>query len=140
MAPEVSNLKRKENFNALAADIYSLGVTIFVLLTGEFPSPLEIRNNLSTSISERRKGWENDLEEDKKVKNWLANMSEEVIILIESMLNPDPSQRPTISQVLEYSWLTREFCPDIITDVYDDMAQRKKFILHACKGSKSYLS
>lgn len=37
MAPEVVALKAGEEFNALAADVYSLGITIFLMLTGEFP-------------------------------------------------------------------------------------------------------
>ena len=36
MAPEVSNQKTKR-FDAKAADVYSLGVTFYLLLTGEFP-------------------------------------------------------------------------------------------------------
>jgi serine/threonine protein kinase len=48
MAPEVNELKKSEEYNGTAADIYSLGVTIFVMLTGEFPTPQEIRINHST--------------------------------------------------------------------------------------------
>ena len=138
MAPEVANLKPKQKFNAMAADIYSLGVTIFVLLTGEFPTPLEIRNNLSTCISERRTACDSELEANKKINSGFDDMSEEVSILIQSMLNPDPSKRPTIQQVLEYSWLSRDFSPDIISDVYQDMTDRKEYILQYCKNMKSY--
>ena len=54
MAPEVVNLAKNGSFNAFAADVYSLGISIFVMLTGEFPTPQEIRNNLMTCESDKR--------------------------------------------------------------------------------------
>lgn len=38
MPPEVETLQRGKKYNAFSADIYTLGVTLFVMLTGEFPS------------------------------------------------------------------------------------------------------
>ena len=39
MAPEVLNLKSGETFDAYAADIYSLGIWLHVMMVGEFPNP-----------------------------------------------------------------------------------------------------
>jgi serine/threonine protein kinase len=54
MAPEVYNLKLNEFFDAMAADVYSIGISIFRLLTGGFPDLREILNDLSTSESDQR--------------------------------------------------------------------------------------
>mmetsp|Transcript_7073 Transcript_7073/g.6270 ORF Transcript_7073/g.6270 Transcript_7073/m.6270 type:complete len:122 (-) Transcript_7073:304-669(-) len=53
MAPEVMNKTSASHFNALNADIFSLGITLFVLLIGEFPSSGELLNNSSTEDSEK---------------------------------------------------------------------------------------
>jgi serine/threonine protein kinase len=37
MAPEVAGLQKDEKYEALKADIYSLGVWLYILLIGEFP-------------------------------------------------------------------------------------------------------
>mmetsp|Transcript_9330 Transcript_9330/g.9001 ORF Transcript_9330/g.9001 Transcript_9330/m.9001 type:complete len:108 (+) Transcript_9330:449-772(+) len=49
MAPEVANLESGQSFMAIPADIYSLGVTIYVMITGEFPSAQMLKQNVSTS-------------------------------------------------------------------------------------------
>jgi serine/threonine protein kinase len=38
MAPEVFSFEKGEEYNAFAADIYCLGVSLFVMLVGEFPT------------------------------------------------------------------------------------------------------
>lgn len=38
MAPEVANFVQGQKYNASAADVYSLGITLFVMLIGEFPA------------------------------------------------------------------------------------------------------
>lgn len=38
MAPEVLDLKAGQTFDAQAADIYSLGICLYVMLVGEFPN------------------------------------------------------------------------------------------------------
>ena len=38
MAPEVATLGENEVYNPYSADIFSLGVCLFVLITGELPN------------------------------------------------------------------------------------------------------
>mmetsp|Transcript_15970 Transcript_15970/g.15692 ORF Transcript_15970/g.15692 Transcript_15970/m.15692 type:complete len:132 (+) Transcript_15970:492-887(+) len=129
MAPEVAALKSKQEFDARSADIYSLGVTIYLLLTGEFPDAEEVQNSFITCASERRETLDTEMEENYKMKDAFSTLSEEVKLLIQNMLHPDASKRPNINHVLEYSWLTRPFSSDILEEVYNEMNYRKKYIV-----------
>lgn len=137
MAPEVNDLKKNQEFNGTAADIYSLGVTIFVMLTGEFPNLQESKINHSTCISDKRTAWDSELDANEQVISGWRTLSKEVKLLIQSMLNPDPLKRPNIFEVLQNSWLSRPFSSDIIQDVYQEMNSRKEYILHYCKNKQN---
>jgi len=100
MAPEVVNLQQGQAFDGMAADIYSLGVTIFVMLTGEFPIPYEINNSMSTNDSGNKSIDDPKMEESEYEKSSWANLSKEAKDLIQAMIQPDPSKRPSISEVL----------------------------------------
>lgn len=69
MAPEVVNHQPGGDFNALAADIYSLGITIFVLLTGEFPNPQEIKTSMSTNDSEKHPAMNMEVDSNSPMKS-----------------------------------------------------------------------
>jgi serine/threonine protein kinase len=135
MAPEVIDLHENETFDAKAADVYSLGITIFVMLTGEFPTAQEIRNNLSTCESDQKIS-DGEMETVDEMKVHLGLFSKEVKYLIQQMLNPDPSQRPTISQVLSYSWLTTDFESNFQSVAYSEMNSRKEHIQSSTKSSQ----
>lgn len=109
MAPEVVDLQQNEEFNALAADIYSLGITIFVLLTGEFPTPQEIRNISSIDESDKRTSCSMEVDSEQSIGDDWNQFSKEVKLLLKSMLNPDPQKRPTIFEILSTPWLNHEF-------------------------------
>mmetsp|Transcript_17018 Transcript_17018/g.19006 ORF Transcript_17018/g.19006 Transcript_17018/m.19006 type:complete len:120 (+) Transcript_17018:527-886(+) len=117
MAPEVYNLKEGEEYLPMPADIYSLGITIYVLLTGEFPTPKQVKS-LYTCDSDIKTSCDMEFETDEKLKSKWDFLSKEVKILIQSMINPNPNLRPNISQVLGNSWINREFDGNIIEDVY----------------------
>eukprot|EP00344_Euplotes_crassus_P008061 CAMPEP_0196999362 /NCGR_PEP_ID=MMETSP1380-20130617/4571_1 /TAXON_ID=5936 /ORGANISM="Euplotes crassus, Strain CT5" /LENGTH=149 /DNA_ID=CAMNT_0042416273 /DNA_START=323 /DNA_END=772 /DNA_ORIENTATION=- len=60
IAPEILKKSSDDQFNAFKADAYSLGVTLYVMLTGNFPSTAEstlftgeISDNLSESHEEK---------------------------------------------------------------------------------------
>lgn len=127
MAPEVYNLKQNEYFNAMAADVYSIGISIFRLLTGGFPDRQEILNDLSTSESDQRTT-EELMVDSYNIKSVWMRLSKEVRSLITSMLNPIPEERPTIYDVLSHPWLNQEFSPTNMEDVYLEMNCRQEII------------
>jgi len=129
MAPEVYNLKEGEEYLPMPADIYSLGITIYVLLTGEFPTPKQVKS-LYTCDSDIKTSCDMEFETDEKLKSKWDFLSKEVKILIQSMINPNPNLRPNISQVLGNSWINREFDGNIIEDVYWEMNSRQEFIVN----------
>eukprot|EP00012_Vannella_robusta_P000567 CAMPEP_0206186760 /NCGR_PEP_ID=MMETSP0166-20121206/2590_1 /ASSEMBLY_ACC=CAM_ASM_000260 /TAXON_ID=95228 /ORGANISM="Vannella robusta, Strain DIVA3 518/3/11/1/6" /LENGTH=264 /DNA_ID=CAMNT_0053602197 /DNA_START=856 /DNA_END=1647 /DNA_ORIENTATION=- len=80
-------------FDKAAVDIWSLGVLMFVIITGNFP----FRGTTEAKIlREARRG--------KVCLVELGNCSSDCRDLIRKMLKVDPRARPTISQVLQHSW------------------------------------
>uniref|UniRef100_A0A7S3KQ12 Protein kinase domain-containing protein n=1 Tax=Euplotes crassus TaxID=5936 RepID=A0A7S3KQ12_EUPCR len=133
MAPEVASLKPKQKFNGKAADIYSLGVTIYLLLTGEFPNLQEIENTSITTGSDS-----SDIEmkdESQKPLEKFSKLSEPMKYLLQKMLHSDPSERPTITEILSYPDLCRPVDSLLISDAFSEMTYRKKYILSYCKTS-----
>jgi serine/threonine protein kinase len=53
MAPEVKDNSGCSFYDARKADIYSLGVTFFVMLIGEFPNPHDLHDHSSTNDSDK---------------------------------------------------------------------------------------
>lgn len=75
-------------------DVWSVGVTAFVLFSGYPPFFSEDTDELFEQIKQA------DVEFEPP---YWSGVSEEAIGCIRSMLEPDPSKRPTAAQVLEHS-------------------------------------
>mmetsp|Transcript_41058 Transcript_41058/g.47239 ORF Transcript_41058/g.47239 Transcript_41058/m.47239 type:complete len:149 (-) Transcript_41058:402-848(-) len=90
MAPEVAGLQAGEQFAAQAADIYSLGVTLFVLMTGQFPSPRETKITHSTVDSEGRTTTDCDMEDGLAMKYGCDKLSNDAMDIVMSMIQTDP--------------------------------------------------
>lgn len=117
MAPEVVSLKFNESFDAKAADIYSLGVTISLLMSGAFSSADKL--SMSTVDSEKN----NTIYSEKPGKRYSHAFTEEAKNLIQSMTNSDPAKRPTMDEVLNSSWLCKEFFnKNMAEEVYNEMS------------------
>lgn len=88
-APEVIN---KVPYNGYAADIWSLGVVLYVILAGCLPFDEE---NLVQLFEKVTAG-------EFTMPMWLSDESQEIL---QSMLQVDPSKRPTAKELLGHAWM-----------------------------------
>jgi len=102
-APEV--LKRKNTVKGLgsygtAADIWSLGVVLFILLSGAFPFD---DDNLLVQIQNAQYSLSG--------AEW-TNISDTAKHLVRSMMTLRPDQRLTVDQALDHPWMKNEPFPE----------------------------
>ena len=95
MAPEV--MFSKAAYNGFHADMWSCGVTLFTMLTGSPPWKGTIQSRAQQQQHARIP------------TNRIDHLSPEVQHLIESLLQLNPSKRPTTEEVLQHPWLL--VCP-----------------------------
>ncbi|CAA0836216.1 CBL-interacting serine/threonine-protein kinase 10 [Striga hermonthica] len=104
VAPEVVSRK---GYDGSKADIWSCGVILFVLLSGELPFH---DSNLMEMYRKISKG-------EFKYPNWVSS---EARRLISKILDPNPSNRITISKIMENSWFRKGFHPKAAKIAADD--------------------
>ena len=140
MAPEITSTDRDDNYDAYTADIYSLGVCLNLLLTGQFPpenqnmSKDSTTNSSNESIMEDlyfdKMMWRDDIK-DPSIYNFL---SDDVRILLDDMLDEDPWNRPSIFEVHNSDWIKQNFSDNIASIVFEEINSRAQFI----ESSKNY--
>ncbi|GJP57341.1 hypothetical protein CLOM_g16364 [Closterium sp. NIES-68] len=82
-----------------SADIWSLGVLLYAMLSANWP---EFKDN--KRVLDECKDWTHPL--------W-GLISDAPKQLIRRMMSVDPNQRPTIDEILEHEWFSRE-CVDVL--------------------------
>ncbi|XP_057522154.1 CBL-interacting serine/threonine-protein kinase 9-like isoform X1 [Amaranthus tricolor] len=109
VAPEVFTDK---GYDGTAADVWSCGIILFVLLAGYFPFDDENLINLHNQI----------LNGEFIVPPWLSFGAKR---LIRCILDPNPLTRMTISEIMEDDWFKKDYnppCFDVEEDVkFDDI-------------------
>lgn len=75
----------------MAGDIWSLGITLYVLVCGKFPF-LDYHQIMNASLK-----WPKSVPLSKEFKN-----------LVSSMLRVDPAKRPTAQTLLQHPWLQQK--------------------------------
>jgi serine/threonine protein kinase len=138
MAQEVLDLKSGETFDAFKADIYSLGVCLYVMLVGEFPSLNNSINCAATNDSVKDGSDDMDVDHSDSIsqKRWEL-ISKDAKDLILQMISLDPKHRPTISEVMEHKWVQKSFDSYLPKLVYLEMEARKDFIISSYQKSKT---
>jgi serine/threonine protein kinase len=84
-----------QRFDPWAADVFSLGATLFVLLCGEkfWAAPVDFRDSHLHARIERAS------------RRRQVPLSTEARHLLGCMLHPEPHQRPTLDAILGHAWL-----------------------------------
>ena len=124
MAPEVANFSSKEEYDVYKADVYSLGVTIHLMLFGCFPgTETEWWEGSSTHDSVMTD--ENNEEIRHQSKAWWKN-DFEVMELIQLMVNPNPCDRPSMRQIMSHPWFHDSSLDISEEEVYREMSIRKE--------------
>ena len=101
MAPEVTEANNAEPYDGQAADVWSLGVILYVLVSCSYPfgydGPKELGGEPTHKVCARiREGRFNPPP---------SSLSEACQSLIAGMLTVDPTTRLSVRQVLEHPWL-----------------------------------
>ena len=102
MAPEMYQGK---DFDALAVDLWSAAVVLFVMLTGRPPyGKPEIRSDAGFyDLMDAHFYW--DAEKVPQAFSWGCTVSNDAIDLLHRMFQYNPQDRLTLAQVMEHPWL-----------------------------------
>jgi serine/threonine protein kinase len=128
MPPEVQGLQRGKKYNAFAADIYTLGVTLFVMLIGEFPLKGDFTNDFTTIDTEMTTNTIQFANPDQEFKKRWGMLSDSVKSLIQKMIDTNPDNRPTILEVLQHPWLSKKISSELMQETFREMEWRKLYM------------
>lgn len=106
IAPEVISAEHDQvnsvAVDLLRADIWSLGVILFILITGVPPVDVAMRSD-RRFIFIAEGGFENLV-----LNTWRLAISRPALNLVLSMLKPDPAQRICLERILAHEWMQVE--------------------------------
>ncbi|CAI2371397.1 unnamed protein product [Moneuplotes crassus] len=140
MAPEVLSRESDTPYCPFKADVYSLGVLLHILLTGERPSKEASLFSEPSTISEVATGGSPSWMQYQKFESSQESLDMDDTYgpfnLLVSLLSEDPDKRPTINEVMEHPWLTMEMDEDDTTGVYQEMDFRSSLL----KSSEHFLN
>ena len=104
MAPEILLSSKNHGYEGYPVDIWSAGISLYIMLSGTLP--FNLKNNNSTSMEESS---ENNIELQYSIINnepkHIEKISDEARDLLKGLLNKNPNKRLTIEQILNHPWL-----------------------------------
>jgi serine/threonine protein kinase len=98
----VLNSSETSQYSAAKADVWSLGIMLFIMLTGKQP--------FNIAVAEDCPSYAGYLEHGLSFLGYAKGLSEEAVKLLEGMLNPNPELRLKMSEVSESAWLRGVQC------------------------------
>jgi len=90
---------KKSNYDGVVADVWSLGVILFTMVTGCLPWKLDVHTNRIENIEDLLAG----------KFDMPSSLSPECASLLTKMLVPDPAQRARLSEVRKHTWVNKGF-------------------------------
>jgi serine/threonine protein kinase len=133
IAPEIETLENGHSYAGLKADIYSLGVTLHILLTGGLPTDESNQHSFSTCESGSTKSDTSENTPDSQDKCFSdgktnQNMTDEAMDLLSGMLAKNPNDRMTIDDVIAHPWFSTTDISGLAEVVFSEYDARKQFM------------
>ena len=104
MAPEILLSSKNHGYEGYPVDIWSAGISLYIMLSGTLP--FNLKNKGSSSMEESS---ENNIELQYSIINNkpkpIEKISDEARDLLKGLLNKNPNKRLTIEQILNHPWL-----------------------------------
>ncbi len=123
MAPEVRDLQEGETFDAYKADMYSLGICLFLMLFKRFPIHVEEEDYPATlDLFQENENLVNcPFDCDNEIWKGLTIQMKRILL---SLLNLNADERPYIHQLVEYFHLPN-FNESIEEIIFEEMQERR---------------
>jgi len=102
VAPEVLTSSGSIQYSAAQVDVWSLGIVLFIMLTGKQPFNIAVAEDCPTYAGYLEHGF--------GFLDSAKDLSGEAAKLLEGMLNPNPKLRLTMSEALASEWLSGLQC------------------------------
>lgn len=121
MAPEVIGNSKNVSYDGYKADIWSCGVVLYVMVTGQYP--FSKKNSSKTNPKEREGLIKRIFELDFICPGYL---SQELVDLIHKMIT-NPERRFSLKEVMSHSWFLRNFPTEAAT-MNDELLEEEQKI------------
>ena len=104
MAPEILLSSKNQGYEGFPVDIWSSGISLYIMLSGTLPFNLKNNNNSSMDSSSENN---EDLQYSiiNKEPKYIEKISDEARDLLNGLLNKNPKKRLTVDQILNHPWL-----------------------------------
>eukprot|EP00966_Prymnesium_polylepis_P082880 1919490-Prymnesium_polylepis.1 len=104
-APEISLVDSLGSYDGRAADVYSIGVCMFVLIRGCFPFSAEVPIGLLEQWASHGAAFQPEPPPLLRAPVQRCRLPETLLLLLDELLSIDASARPPASAVLDAEWL-----------------------------------
>ena len=109
MAPEIILANDDNGYKGFPVDIWSSGITLYIMLSGSLPFNITNKNNNKEDMALNSIKDKNNIFLQNQIVNVkpkeIENISIEAKNLLKGLLNKNPSKRLTCSQILNHPWL-----------------------------------